>query len=105
MIWKGFKMETQKGRSALFFKRTAAFFVGEMWSHAPKAANIFCSLSNGVLLNLPCGKELPPILIVARLWSHAPERDMDRLSTSIHQWHDGFVLRSTPLSLYPKNRS
>ena len=32
-----------------------------MWSQAPITANIFCSLSNGVLLNLPCGKELPPI--------------------------------------------
>ncbi len=89
-------METQKDRSALFQKERRPFRGGDVEPSAQSGEHILQSLKRG-LAQPPLREGAATNLIVARLWSHAPERDMDRLSTSIHQWRDGFFLRSTPL--------
>ena len=96
VIWKGGKMGAQKGRSALFFKKNGGLFAGgDVEPSAHNGEHILQSLKRG-LAQPPLREGAATNLIVARLRSHAPERDRDRLSTSLHQWHLGFVLRSTP---------
>ena len=58
---EGVQNGNTKGSVRSFIKKNGGLFAGEMWSQAPITANLFCSLSNGGLLNFPCGKELPPI--------------------------------------------